>query len=222
MTGWPSFTHVEVVETFRAFIAGASPVKTTAVLSMSKNQSAPVCRPMFSFSLAIGLLGVLGAGCASQNVNPAKPHAHTGYVDFIAEEDDHSWHVQEVDKSGKLKEVIAHYSPLNDRILRLAFAPGQHQLRVTFFNQVVKEPGVVDVEVKAGMITPVRVKFEELGTTLLATKSTQASGTFYGRFGRATKLRANEAETYRVKLEPGEDIPYRVKQETPYASAPAK
>jgi hypothetical protein len=62
----------------------------------------------------------------------------------------------------------------------------------------------------------------ELGTTLLETKSTQASGTFYGRFGRATKLRENEAILYRVTLEPDEELPYRIKSEMPYAKAPAQ
>ena len=131
------------------------------------------------FCFTLSLASLLAFGCASQNVNPPKPQAHTGYIDFIADEDDLSWHVQQVDKSGKLKDVIAHYSPLNDRILRLAFKPGQYQLRVTFFNHIVKEPGVVDLEVKAGLIPPVRVQFAEAGTTFIATTSTQASGTFW-------------------------------------------
>jgi hypothetical protein len=190
---------------------------------MISNQNAPVDRLLLKWGCYMfTLLCLFAAGCASQNVDPAKPHAHTGYVDFVAEDDDLCWQVERFDKSEKLKEVFVQYSPLNDRILRLALAPGQYQLRVTFLNRVVKEPGVVDVEVKAGTITPVRVSFDELGATLMSTRSTQASGTFYGRFGRATKLRENEVMKYRVKLEREQDMPYVIKKETPYAKAPGQ
>jgi hypothetical protein len=190
---------------------------------MISNQNAQACRQLIRWVCFISsLLGLFAAGCASQNVDPAKPHAHTGYIDFVAEDDDLSWQVDRLDKTDKPKEVFVQYSPLNDRILRLAFAPGQYQLRVTFLNRVVKEPGVVDVEVKAGTISPVRVSFDELGATLMSTRSTQASGTFYGRFGRATRLRENEVMKYRVKLEREQDVPYVIKKETPYAKAPGK
>jgi hypothetical protein len=52
------------------------------------------------------LLGLFAAGCASQNVDPAKPHAHTGYIDFVAEDDDLSWQVDRLDKTGQTEEVL--------------------------------------------------------------------------------------------------------------------
>jgi hypothetical protein len=84
-------------------------------------------------------------------------------------------------------------------------------------NCALREPGLVEVDVKKGMITPVRVKLTEAGETTVETKQTSIGGTAYGRYGRRTKFSSDEATTYRVAAEANAPLPYQVKERMPYA-----
>src|SRR2546426_447601 len=67
---------------------------------------------------------LLAPGCASPNVNPASPRAHTGYLDLYAEfSGELNWDVQRLDAiANGFKRVFYDLNPLEGRILRLAFA----------------------------------------------------------------------------------------------------
>jgi hypothetical protein len=168
--------------------------------------------------LALALLGLLAGGCASPNVNPASARPHTGYVDFYADDADNLW--WDVTDVKQNKKVFYEFGPVKEPILRLAFKPGTYQLRVTFLNHAILVPGVADVEVRDGLVTPVTVTLVPAGTVLVETKTTAAGGTYYGRYGRRTKISSNEAVNYEVSAEPQPPIPFQPKARMPYAVAP--
>jgi hypothetical protein len=158
-------------------------------------------------------------GCASPNVNPPQARAKTGYVDFYADSSGElSWQVSRFDdRTRSFRSVFSEFEPPPGRVLRLALKPGHYRMRVTFMNCVVREPGLVEVEVKDGMITPVRVQLTEAGETTVQTKRTSVGGTAYGRYGRRTQFNNDEAATYRVSAEANAPMPYQVKERMPYA-----
>lgn len=177
---------------------------------------------IFSRNITVGVFTCLTAtfllgqtGCASKNVNPASARAHTGYVDFLADADLY-WQVEEVLSDDKVKTVFDEFKPL--RTLRLAFAPGRHELSVVFLNRVIGKPGTVAVEVKDGMVTPVRVTLTEIGNTLVEERNVRARGTVYGRWGRGTRLSNSGATAYRIVLTPETALPYR-QAEVAFATA---
>jgi hypothetical protein len=168
---------------------------------------------------ALAVVSLFVTGCASPNVNPPHARAKTGYVDFYADSSGElSWQVARFDdRTQDFRSVFSEFEPPPGRALRLAFPPGHYRLRVTFMNRVVREPGLVEVEVKDGMITTVRVQLTEAGETTVETKQTSVGGTAYGRYGRRTKFSNDEAATYRVSAEANEPMSYQVKERMPYA-----
>jgi hypothetical protein len=158
-------------------------------------------------------------GCASANVNPARARAKTGYVDLYGDSSGElSWQVARFDdRTGNFKSVFSEFEPPPGRALRLAFPPGHYRLRVTFINCVVRQPGLVEVEVKDGMIAPVHVALNPDGTTQVETKKTRVGGTFKGRYGRGTKFGSDESAMYRVSAEAKPVVPYQLKEKMPYA-----
>jgi hypothetical protein len=168
--------------------------------------------------LALAALGWLAGGCASPNVNPPTARPHTGYVDFYAvNADGLSWDITDLKRNQK---VFYKFDPVTEPILRLALKPGQYPLRVTFLNHVVLQPGVADVEVRDGMVTPVTVTLLPAGTALVETRSGRAGGTYYGRYGRRTRIKSNEAVSYEVIIEPQPPVPFQPRAQMPYAVAP--
>lgn len=109
---------------------------------------------------------------------------------------------------------------MQELILRLAFKPGTCQLRVTFLNHAILVPGVADVEVRDGRVTPVPVTLVPAGTVLVETKTTQTGGTYYSRYGRRTKISSIEAVNYEVSAEPQPPVTFQPKAQMPYAVAP--
>jgi hypothetical protein len=170
--------------------------------------------------LALAVLGLLAGGCASPNVNPASARSNTGYVDFYADDADNLW--WDITDVKRNKKVFYEFGPVQEPILRLAFKPGQYQLRVTFLNHAILAPGVADVEVRDGMVTPVTVTLLPAGTVLVETRQAQAGGTYYGRYGRRTKISNTEAVNYEVSAEPQPPVPFQPKAQMPYAVAPDK
>ena len=116
--------------------------------------------------LMLAAAGLFITGCASPNVNPPQARAKTGYVDFYADSSGElSWQVARFDaRTQGFRSVFSEFEPPPGRVLRLAFPPGHYRLRVTFMNCVVREPGLVEVEVKDGLITPVHVPLIHDGT----------------------------------------------------------
>ncbi len=169
--------------------------------------------------LVIGLAGLAGAGCASANVNPPHPAAKTGYVDFISHDDDLCWQVSRIGSTGKTNEIFSDFDPLQEHILRLAFAPGHYQFNVNFLNRVIMGSDSADVEIKDGFITPVYVSLVDAGTTQVESSRTQlgGTGTYYGRYGRHTIISSDQTAMYRVVLEPQTAVAYQTKTNMPYA-----
>jgi len=161
---------------------------------------------------------LLAVGCRSPNVNPASPQPQVGYVDLYAEAPaDLSWSVHELREERKdSTKIFYDLDPLPGRILRLAFPPGSHRLSITFLNRVINKPADVDVEVREGKITPVRVTLAENGTTFVQTKQSSVGGTAYGRYGRRTKIGAYEASMFAVSARVDAPVEYQVKERMPY------
>ncbi len=158
-------------------------------------------------------------GCASPNVNPPRARAKTGYVDLYADSSGElSWQVARFDpRTQGFKSVFSEFEPPPGRAVRLAVPPGHYRLRVAFINCAVREPGLVEVEVKDGLITPVHVALIPDGTTQVETKETRVGGTFKGRYGRGTKFSSDASSMNRVSLEPKPAVLYQVKEQMPYA-----
>jgi hypothetical protein len=155
---------------------------------------------------------VIVTGCAVHDVNPPAPKASTGYVDFFSEDDGGlSWQIQRFGKEGG-KILFEEFKPRTNGVVRLAFAPGEYRLGITFLNRAIPEPGIASVVVEDGKITPVRVTLVEAGTTILESKEVRVGGTFYGRLGRSTRIRAGESTTFHVEAETQKPISYRPKE----------
>lgn len=173
----------------------------------------------FMKELLILMVGAcLCAGCASHNVNPPVARANTGYVDFYTGiEDGLNWEVARFDgHAGKYVVVLSAFRPLPDGVLRLAFPPGKHQLRATFLNCVVREPSVLEVNVVAGMVTPVHVVLTEDGVTLVQGREPNASRSAKDG-GRQAGYNADESVMNRISTVVNASMPYRVKAQMPYA-----
>jgi hypothetical protein len=169
--------------------------------------------------LALAALGLLASGCATQNGNPPRAGANTGYVDFHADPAaDLCWQVERFDdRTQSFRSVFSAYKPPPNGILRLGFAPGHYRLRVTFLNRTVLEPTQAEVGVKDGMITPVRIEFTDAEAATVETKETSVGGTAYGRYGRRTKIGSSENPIYQAKALPEPPQAYRLKEQMPYA-----
>ena len=184
----------------------------------------PTLEPMKQFKTittltALAVVSLFITGCASPNVNPPHARAKTGYVDFYADSSGElSWEVARFDDHTQgFRSVFSEFEPPPGRVLRLAFPPGHYRLRVTFMNRVVREPGLVGLEIKDGLITPVHVVLIPDGTTQVETRKTRVGGTFKGRYGRGTKFSSDESTIYRVSPEAKPALPYQVKEQMPYA-----
>lgn len=171
------------------------------------------------FILALAAIGLLVAGCATPNVNPPQARANTGYVDFHADPSAGlSWEVARwEDRSQDFQRVFWDLEPPSGGVLRLAFAPGRHRLRVTFLNRVITKPAELEVEVQDGKILPVRVTLTEAGTTLVRTKEENRGGTAYGRYGRRTKIGSDETVMHDISAVAAPPVAYQPREQMPYA-----
>ncbi len=165
------------------------------------------------------MTGCLGAGCASPNVNPRQPRANTGYIDCFADSgEDLYWEVEQFDASTQqFQKTFSKPEAAKDGFLRLAFRPGHYQVRLSFLNQVIAQPALVEVDVLDGLITPVRVELTEAGVATVKTKQTSVGGTVHGRYGRRTRIGGSEAVSYQVTALPQPPQSYRPKQQMPYS-----
>jgi hypothetical protein len=173
---------------------------------------------IYSYGLLM-TVAILAGGCASPDVNPPAAKRGRGYVDFYA--DDTSglcWQIQRLERDGaKGRTSFEEFKPRTNDVVRLAFAPGEYLFGITFLNRAITETGVAHVVVEDGKITPVRVTLVETGKTMLERTESRVGGTFYGRSGRSTKIRASEGATFRVEAEAEEPTTYRPKDKMPFA-----
>lgn len=168
--------------------------------------------------ITFALLIFLAFGCASSNVNADRPEATTGHVDIYTDANAGlAWDVREASAgAGDFETVFSDVTPVAGNILRLPFAPGRHQLRVTLLNRVVTEPADIDITVESGKVAPVRIILVEAGTTSVISKRTIMGGTG-SRSGRQTDTRRDETTMYDLSASVGSPVPLRPEQQMPYA-----
>ena len=76
---------------------------------------------------------------------------------------------------------------------------------------------LVDVEVQDEMITPVQVTLVDVGEALVQSKSVQGGATYFGHYGRNTRITDNPNIMYQVDLAAGPVSTYKPKAAMPYA-----
>jgi hypothetical protein len=165
------------------------------------------------------LFALWTSGCATPNVNPPQARANTGYVDFHADPaGELYWQIERFDDGTQsFKKVFSELESPKGGFLRLAFAPGNHRLRVTILNRVIAEPAEVEVGVQDGTVTPVRVTLTEAGTASVVTKSDNYGGTARGRIGRRTKIGSDETIMYGISAVAEAPVAYQLKEKMPHA-----
>jgi hypothetical protein len=167
----------------------------------------------------LAAVGLVLAGCATRDVNPAKAHAHTGYVDFYTDSSEElNWGVSLFDeRAGEFRRIFSKFELPRNGFLRLALKPGAHRLQVTFINCVVLKPAEVEVQVEDGKITPVQITLTDAGAARTETKELSRGPTAYGRYGRRTKIQAGETPMYTLSAAVEPAVAYRPKAAMPYA-----
>jgi hypothetical protein len=172
--------------------------------------------------ITLAMLMFIASGCASANVNPARARANTGYVDLYSTTDaELCWDVRVADAPGdRFRTIFSDVKPVPGDVLRLAFTPGHHWLRVTFLNRVVKEPVDVEVVVEDGKIMPVRITLTEISPTTVLSRQTTMGGTPAGRGGRRTRINSDETVMFVLSAMTGRPVPFQPKQQMPYSTQP--
>jgi hypothetical protein len=175
-----------------------------------------------SIFLSIVTALLCASGCASPNVNPPQARPNTGYIDLYSPTDGElCWDVGESKgSSGHFRTVFSDVQPVEGDVLRLAFSPGKHRLRVTFLNRVVSEPVVFSCDVRAGSITPVAISLMSAGQTTVVSKQVTLGGTPTGRGGRRTKVNSQETVRYDLSADVGPVFPYQPKDQIHYPNQP--
>ncbi len=172
---------------------------------------------MIRHLLSFGVLLLLASACASRNVNPAMPKAHTGYVDIFSQPAmGVSWDVLRA-KPGteKFKRAYSDVKPV-EGVLRIALPPGRHLLRINVLNHVITDPADVEVEVADGQVTPVRVKFIAGKGRSMPYRDPGAGGSVYRRQGRGSSISMYAASEYAISATPESSAPYKPKNGTNY------
>jgi hypothetical protein len=154
------------------------------------------------------------AGCATKKASHA--NSGNGYVDFFTDEGSLEWKVYKVENGGKPKTVFERHAQLDQRGLRLEFAPGHHRFQVTFLNRVIAKPAEVDVEVLAGRVTPVHVTFGKAVTSAVIATPTLNS-TMVDPAGRRIDLEDNETITYELRASAASPVIFQPMDRMVYA-----
>ena len=174
----------------------------------------PLAKTIPSFGLFA--LWMLICGCASRDVNPAVARTDRGYVDlFTVPKKDVWWKVDVFDtKDQTYKEFTAQFNSPGQAIFRVEAKPGRHKALISFVNHPVEAPAEGEVEVVAGMITPVEVKLEKGDTAYVRTVEDRA------RSGFATAGRNAVSDTdqtrWKISSHALPPIPYAPKQDMNY------
>ena len=165
---------------------------------------------LFSFAI----LALWTAGCATGNVNPPTARPNTGYVDFhTAPSGDFYWQVARLDERTQgFKKIFSDFRPPAGGGLRLALVPGRYRLQVTFLNLAVREPCVVEVEIKDGWVTPVQVALVGDGTSLVQRKEQRVGASAKGGYRLKTSYSSEESAIYQLSAKTSAPVPYQTKE----------
>lgn len=171
-------------------------------------------------SLTAALLAavvLLGASCASTNVNPPSAKAHRGYVDFYSPgQTNLCWKVKawQPGDSG-YKTVFSQFKPLPDGVLRLEMAPGPKRFEITFLNRVVEAPAACQVTVQEGLIIPVKVELKPMADISVRSAQQQVGPNISGA-GRKTRYSSQAGTVERVVTTVQPPVPYLPKGQMSY------
>lgn len=170
--------------------------------------------------LVVAAGSLITFSCASPNVDPPQLKPKTGYIDLYSPTDaELCWDVSESHGAkGDFRTVFSEVKPVEGDVLRLAFAPGPHRLRITFLNRVVKQPAEISCDVRRGEIIPIAVSLTAAGQTTVLSKQTTLGGTQAGRGGRRTKINSDETVSYEISAVAGAAIPFQSKSRTHYTN----
>src|SRR5215471_12489319 len=160
-------------------------------------------------------------GCSTPAVNPSKPHANTGYVDFYTDSPlDLSWEIKRAEK-GEMQTVYSEFDPVPGTVLRLAAPPGTHKFEVWVMNRVTEGPQSLDVSLEDGKITPVHVSLTPGGKASVDRKVYGFRPSAKG-YGRGTKIVTDESSVYKIGATAESSRPYQRKEKMPYYAAEPK
>jgi len=169
--------------------------------------------------LSFGAVLLLLSACASRNVNPPAPKAHTGYVDIHSQPAmGISWDVLYAKPgSDDFKRAYSDVKPVEGGPLRIALQPGRHVLRINVLNHVITDPADVEVEVANGKITPVSVNFVA-GKTLQMPYRDPNAGRAFRRQGRGSRISLFEASEYAISATAEAPVAYQPKERANHGS----
>ncbi len=166
----------------------------------------------------ISLLGLwlLSAGCASPDVNPGVARADRGYVDLFTDpKSDVWWKVDVYDADNQTyKQFTAQFQAPGQSIFRVEAKPGRHKAMISFVNQPVEAPAEGEVEVVAGMITPVKVTITKGDTSFVRDVDDRVRSGF-ATAGR-NKVTDTQQQRWKISSTALAPIPYAPKQDMTY------
>ena len=157
------------------------------------------------------LLG-LACGCASLDVDPPAARTGRGYVDLYTVPRTESWWKVDVfdPRRQDYKEFTAQFkAPVAD-IFRVEARPGSHKARVSFVNQAIEAPAEVEVDVREGMITPVKVTLEKGDSTYVRVVGDRA------RDVHRNKVTDYQQQRWRISAVAEPPVAYTPKSQTAY------
>ena len=181
-----------------------------------------LCKKPIAAAEALILFMVLG--CASPNVDPGTAKKGRGYADFYVNDPaPMSWEIWQLDQAGnRTRTLFYDPEPIQNKILRLEFAPGVYRLRVTLLNQVITVPAILEISVEDGRITPIQFTLVPAGETEVETRERSTGSTYAGRYGRRTKIGSYDAQMYQLSPTVGQSQNYLQQKRMPYAQQPVK
>ena len=176
-------------------------------------------RPAAAVFIAAAL-SFLGAGCKSTPAGTLTPQPGMGYLDFYSEAaaGTMSWDIQRFDAESKHYRILyTKVKPAPSKVVRVQLPPGDHLVRVAFLNQLIKYPAALNVSVKEGEITPVKVELIEGHTGTVVVREQVYGPTARGHVGRRTELRTIKGNAFDVKAEAASPVAFAPRDQMPYA-----
>ena len=167
-------------------------------------------------------LGFLVAGCKSTPEGTLTPRPGMGYLDFYAEAaaGTMSWDIQRYDAESKHYRILfSEVEPAPSKVVRVQLPPGDHLVRVAFLNQPIKLPAALNVTVREGQVTPVKVELIEGQTGTVLLREQVYGPTARGHVGRRTESRTIKGNAFDVKAEAESPVAYAPRDQMPYAQA---
>jgi hypothetical protein len=121
------------------------------------------------------------------------------------------WKVDVFDPSRQdYKEFTAQFKAPGAGIFRVEARPGRYKARISFVNQPVEAPAEAEVEVREGLITPVRVTLNKGDSTHVRVVDDRA------RDAHRNKVRDYQQQRWQISAVAQPPVPYTPKERTAY------